>query len=100
MNFDDVSDKTPTQEFHVAQGREVGEYALKYVISNSKYASSFETLTHLASERLSSQTYPPLPSFSRRRKEVIPHKCTMSGSWAIGQRSEGLHLFLKLVYLT
>lgn len=31
LDFDDVSDKTPTQEFDVAQGREVGEYAVKYV---------------------------------------------------------------------
>ncbi|KAL1701699.1 galactose-binding domain-like protein [Schizophyllum commune] len=29
MDFDDVADKTPTQEFDVAQGREVGEYAVK-----------------------------------------------------------------------
>ncbi|KAJ7729712.1 DUF1000-domain-containing protein [Mycena olivaceomarginata] len=29
-NFQDISDKTPTQEFTVAQGREVGEYALRY----------------------------------------------------------------------
>ncbi|TRM64902.1 galactose-binding domain-like protein [Schizophyllum amplum] len=29
MDFDDVADKTATQEFDVAQGREVGEYAVK-----------------------------------------------------------------------
>ncbi|KAF9067231.1 DUF1000-domain-containing protein [Rhodocollybia butyracea] len=29
LDFQDVTDKKPTQEFDVAQGREVGEYALK-----------------------------------------------------------------------
>ncbi|TFK40099.1 PITH domain-containing protein [Crucibulum laeve] len=29
LDFDDISDKTSTQEFNIAQGREVGEYALK-----------------------------------------------------------------------
>ncbi|KAJ7366440.1 DUF1000-domain-containing protein [Mycena albidolilacea] len=29
LDFQDISDKTPTQEFTVAQGREVGEYALR-----------------------------------------------------------------------
>ncbi|TFY83034.1 hypothetical protein EWM64_g979 [Hericium alpestre] len=29
LDFSDAPDKTPTQEFDVAQGREVGEYALK-----------------------------------------------------------------------
>ncbi|KZP27403.1 DUF1000-domain-containing protein [Athelia psychrophila] len=29
LDFDDATDKTPTQEFHVAQGREIGEYAVK-----------------------------------------------------------------------
>lgn len=31
FDFEDAVDKTPTQEFDVAQGREVGEYAVKYV---------------------------------------------------------------------
>ncbi|KAF7967285.1 hypothetical protein HWV62_34999 [Athelia sp. TMB] len=29
LDFDDATEKTPTQEFHVAQGREIGEYAVK-----------------------------------------------------------------------
>ncbi|KAJ7141124.1 PITH domain-containing protein, partial [Mycena epipterygia] len=29
FDFEDIADKTPTQEFAVAQGREVGEYALR-----------------------------------------------------------------------
>ncbi|KAJ6584559.1 PITH domain-containing protein [Mycena capillaripes] len=29
FDFEDITDKTPTQEFAVAQGREVGEYALR-----------------------------------------------------------------------
>jgi hypothetical protein len=29
FDFSDVADKTPVQEFDVAQGREVGEYALR-----------------------------------------------------------------------
>ncbi|KAG7089659.1 hypothetical protein E1B28_011319 [Marasmius oreades] len=29
LDFSDVADRTPTQEFHVPQGREVGEYAVK-----------------------------------------------------------------------
>nr|GAT56071.1 predicted protein [Mycena chlorophos] len=29
FDFDDIGDKTPTQEFVVAQGRDVGEYALR-----------------------------------------------------------------------
>jgi len=29
LDFDDVTDKIPTQEFDVAQGREVGEYVVK-----------------------------------------------------------------------
>ncbi|KAF8824997.1 hypothetical protein HHX47_DHR7000603 [Lentinula edodes] len=29
LDFQDVTDKKPTQEFDVAQGREVGEYAVK-----------------------------------------------------------------------
>lgn len=29
LDFEDASDKTPTQEFDVPQGREVGEYAVK-----------------------------------------------------------------------
>jgi hypothetical protein len=29
LDFEDAADKTPTQEFDVAQGREVGEYAVK-----------------------------------------------------------------------
>jgi len=29
LDFDDATEQTPTQEFHVAQGREVGEYAVK-----------------------------------------------------------------------
>ncbi|EGN99037.1 hypothetical protein SERLA73DRAFT_181814 [Serpula lacrymans var. lacrymans S7.3] len=29
LDFDDVNDKSPTQEFDIAQGREVGEYAVK-----------------------------------------------------------------------
>lgn len=29
LDFEDVADKDPTQEFDVAQGREVGEYAVK-----------------------------------------------------------------------
>jgi len=29
LDFGDIADKVPTQEFDVAQGREVGEYALK-----------------------------------------------------------------------
>lgn len=31
MDFEDIEDKAPTQEFDVAQGREVGEYAVKSV---------------------------------------------------------------------
>lgn len=31
MDFDDVSDKNPAQEFEVAIGREVGEYAVRHV---------------------------------------------------------------------
>jgi hypothetical protein len=31
MDFEDIEQKTPTQEFEVAQGREVGEYAVKYI---------------------------------------------------------------------
>ncbi|KAJ7730723.1 PITH domain-containing protein, partial [Mycena olivaceomarginata] len=30
LDFQDISDKTPTQEFTVAQGREVSEYTLRY----------------------------------------------------------------------
>jgi len=29
LDFSDASDKAPIQQFDVAQGREVGEYALK-----------------------------------------------------------------------
>lgn len=29
LDFDDVADKTPTQEFEIAQSRDVGEYSLK-----------------------------------------------------------------------
>ncbi|KAL0063704.1 hypothetical protein AAF712_009396 [Marasmius tenuissimus] len=29
LDFSDVADKSPTQEFHVPQGREVGEYSVK-----------------------------------------------------------------------
>jgi len=29
LDFDDVSEKTPTQEFDIPQGREVGEYVVK-----------------------------------------------------------------------
>ncbi|KAG5635781.1 hypothetical protein H0H81_010141 [Sphagnurus paluster] len=29
LDFDDINDRKPTQEFDVAQGREVGEYAVK-----------------------------------------------------------------------
>jgi len=29
LDFEDAADKTPTQEFNVAQGREVGEYVVK-----------------------------------------------------------------------
>jgi hypothetical protein len=32
LDFDDIEDKTPTQEFEIAQGREVGEYAVKSVV--------------------------------------------------------------------
>ena len=35
FDFDDVSDKNPTQEFEVAVGREVGEYAVRYVLVSS-----------------------------------------------------------------
>lgn len=31
LDFDDVLDKTPAQEFEVAVGREVGEYAVRHV---------------------------------------------------------------------
>lgn len=31
LDFDDVSDKTPAQEFEVAVGREVGEYVVRHV---------------------------------------------------------------------
>lgn len=34
LDFEDVADKDPTQEFDVAQGREVGEYAVKYVFKS------------------------------------------------------------------
>ncbi|KAF5367167.1 hypothetical protein D9758_004069 [Tetrapyrgos nigripes] len=33
LDFSDAADKTPTQEFDVAQGREVGEYVVKYYVS-------------------------------------------------------------------
>lgn len=29
LDFDDIVDKTPTQEFEIAQSRDVGEYAVK-----------------------------------------------------------------------
>ncbi len=29
MDFEDVNDKTPVQEFDVVQSRDVGEYAVK-----------------------------------------------------------------------
>lgn len=29
MDFNDIEHKTPTQEFEIVQGREVGEYAVK-----------------------------------------------------------------------
>lgn len=35
FDFDDVSDKNPTQEFEVAVGREVAEYAVRYVLVSS-----------------------------------------------------------------
>lgn len=31
LDFDDISDKSPAQEFEVAVGREVGEYAVRHV---------------------------------------------------------------------
>ena len=31
LDFDDISDKNPAQEFEVAVGREVGEYAVRHV---------------------------------------------------------------------
>jgi len=31
IDFDDIADRTPTQEFDVPQGREVGEYQVRYV---------------------------------------------------------------------
>lgn len=30
IDFDDIADKTPTQEFNVPQGREIGEYQVRY----------------------------------------------------------------------
>jgi hypothetical protein len=29
LDFEDVFDKTPTQEFEIAQSRDVGEYSVK-----------------------------------------------------------------------
>jgi hypothetical protein len=34
FDFEDVAEKNPTQEFDVAQGREVGEYAVKYIFKS------------------------------------------------------------------
>lgn len=31
MDFNDVHDKTPTQEFEIVEDRNVGEYAVKYI---------------------------------------------------------------------
>ena len=31
IDFDDIADRTPTQEFDVPQGREVGEYQVRQV---------------------------------------------------------------------
>ncbi|KAJ7644418.1 galactose-binding domain-like protein [Roridomyces roridus] len=42
FDFEDVAEKTPAQEFEVAQGREVGEYALRTVkFSNLSSVSLF-----------------------------------------------------------
>ncbi|KAJ7920737.1 DUF1000-domain-containing protein [Mycena leptocephala] len=42
FDFEDISDKTPTQEFAVAQGRDVGEYALRIAkFSNVSSVSLF-----------------------------------------------------------
>jgi len=47
LDFDDVSDKNPTQEFEVAVGREVGEYAVRATkFTNVTSVTLFIPLNH------------------------------------------------------
>jgi hypothetical protein len=39
LDFNDASDREPTQEFIVVQSREVGDYAVKSVISCMTFSS-------------------------------------------------------------
>ena len=37
LDFEDIADKNPSQEFNVAEGKEVGEYAVMYVLPLPRY---------------------------------------------------------------
>jgi hypothetical protein len=60
LDFSDAADKAPTQEFTVAQGREVGEYALKYACRCQPVCNRFgQTLTFSLPDPRSSRTFRP-----------------------------------------
>ena len=46
MDFFDIEDKEPAQEFYVPQGREIGEYAVKFVHVNAVLLIADYNLPH------------------------------------------------------
>lgn len=83
IDFNEIADRTPTQEFHVPQGREVGEYQVRYI---SHKARCENQVSPISLGLRNSQTYLPSPSFSRLHKGPKRPASTTSGSWVIGVR--------------
>jgi hypothetical protein len=48
IDFDDIAERTPTQEFDVPQGREVGEYQVRYLPQCSLRELSFTEFSRAA----------------------------------------------------
>lgn len=62
IDFSDIADKHPDQEFHIPESRDVGEYAVKYVIRMTVHPSRFGfgfDMSFLISELQNSPTSRP-----------------------------------------
>lgn len=52
IDFEDIVDRVPTQEFDIPQGREVGEYQVRYFSQSFSLEESFKGSSGLQNSRI------------------------------------------------
>ena len=83
IDFGDIVDRAPTQEFDIPQGREVGEYQVRYFPHKALRSNR---VSRGSPGLQSSRIFLASRSFSQPHKEPTKLAYTISGFWANGTR--------------